>query len=147
MKNTEQKTETQSTEVKNRQIQFNRLLEASHAARQIKTQMIQKAPSLAMAAYYTTLPINHFLINFVYMTEGITDFKKFNEWKQEGATIIKGSKAFPIWGQPIGKQKEERAEEKGENYEATPEEDRRFPICYVFSNLQVKAAEERGAIC
>jgi len=147
MKKHETNTETQNTEIKNRQIQFNRLLEASHEARQIKTCMIEKAPTQAMAAYYATLPINYFILNFVYKTAEITDFKKFNEWKQEGAIIIKGSKAFPIWGQPVGAQKEERAEEKGEHYEATAEENRRFPICYVFSNLQITTKEERGAAC
>jgi len=145
-----QNTETQNVEIKNRQMQFNRLLNASHEARQIKTVLIQKAPSQAMAAYYATLPLNHFLLNFVYKTEGITDFKKFGEWKQTGASVKKGEKAFPIWGQPVGAQKEERAEEKGETYQATDEENRRFPICYVFSNLQVRTAAvaaEGGAVC
>ena len=65
------------------------------------------------------------------------EFKKFRDWKKSGATIKKGSKAFPIWGQPVGTQKESAALEKGEEYSATMEERSKFPICYVFSNLQV----------
>jgi hypothetical protein len=146
MKNFEHQT-AEHTELKNRQIQFNRLVEASHTAREIKLRMINEAPTENAALYYTLQPINFYLLNYVYNAKGITGFKKFNEWKQAGAIVKKGSKAFPIWGQPIGAQKEEAAESKGENYTATDEENTRFPMCYVFSNLQVATTEERGAKC
>ena len=134
-------------EITNRQAQFERLVMASGTAKQIKTRFINEAKTLNIAAYYAALPINHFLLNYVYKAEGITEFNKFNEWKNKGASVIKGSKAFPIWGQPIGTQKEEAAEEKGEAYTATEEENQRFPMCYVFSNLQVATKEERSAKC
>ena len=137
----------ETTEPTNRKQQFDRLLDASHAARKIKDRMIADAPTPKAALYINALPINHFLTNFVYKTEGITDFKKFHEWKQQGASVIKGSKAFPIWGQPVGKQKEEEAKNKGENYTASEEENEHFPMCYVFSNLQVRAIAERGEVC
>jgi len=146
-KNTGKTTTTENTEITNRQKQFDRLLQATSTARQIKTRMIEEAHSVAVAVYYASLPLNHFLTSYVYKAEGITDFKKFQEWKQAGASIIKGTKAYPIWGQPVGIQKEERAEEKGESYEATIEENKRFPMCYVFSNLQVTTAAERGSVC
>jgi hypothetical protein len=137
-------------ELTNRQIQFERLLEASHNAKGIKAQFVKEASTLEAAMYYANLPINHYLINYVYRDkgDGITEFKKFQEWKQAGASVQKGAKAYPIWGQPVGIQKEEEAEAKGENYEATAEENRRFPMCYVFSNLQVRATTtEQGATC
>jgi len=109
--------------------------------------MIADAPTPKAALYINALPINHFLTNFVYKTEGITDFKKFNEWKEVGSSVKKGEKAFPIWGQPIGAQKEDEAQSKGEIYVASEEENRHFPICYVFSNLQVRAIAERGEVC
>jgi len=140
-------TETaENKEITNRQRQFDRLLEATSEARKIKTKSINEATSEAAAYYFATRPINFYLLNHVYKQEGITEFKKFNEWKNESATVIKGSKAYPIWGQPVGAQKEEEAEAKGEAYEATEEENRRFPMCYVFSNLQVRPiTAERGA--
>jgi hypothetical protein len=138
---------TEKKEITNRQAQFNRLLKASQAARKIQQRLIDEAPSQAAAIYYKTRPLNFFLLNFVFKTEGITDFKKFNEWKQQGATVKKGEKAFPIWGQPIGKQKDEEAKSKGENYQATEEEHERYPICYVFSNLQVRSIERKEAAC
>jgi hypothetical protein len=137
----------ETTEPTNRKLQFDRLLKASGTAREIRSRMIDEAPTQKAALYLAGLPVNHYLLNFVYKTEGITDFKKFGEWKQTGAVVKKGSKAFPIWGQPIGAQKEEEAQSKGENYIATEEENKRYPICYVFSNLQVHPIEERGATC
>jgi hypothetical protein len=133
--------------ISNRQIQFNRLLSASGKARELKTKLINEAPTPTEAFYFSAQPINFYLLNFVYKTEGITDFKKFWEWKNEGAAVKKGEKAFPIWGQPIGKQKEEEAKSKGENYTASEEENEHFPICYVFSNLQVRPIEKKEAVC
>ena len=134
-------------EISNRQLQFFRLTRASEAARKIKEQLIKEAPTQAAAIFLNSRPLNYFILNFVYKTNGITDFKKFNEWKQAGATVKKGEKAFPIWGQPIGKQKEEEAKNKGEEYEASVEENERYPICYVFSNLQVRPIERKEAVC
>ena len=135
-------------EISNRQLQFFRLTRASDTARKIKEQLISEAPSEAAALFLTTRPLNYFILNFVYKTNGITDFKKFHEWKHEGATVKKGEKAFPIWGQPIGKQKEEEAKNKGEDYKASEEENERYPICYVFSNLQVRPIERKeAAVC
>ncbi|MDL2312445.1 ArdC family protein [Bacteroidales bacterium OttesenSCG-928-B11] len=129
--------QTGQKELSNRDAQFQRLLEASAAAKTIKAAFMENAKSLKQALYYQSLPLNHYILKYVYMAEGVTEFKKFKEWKSDGATIRKGEKAFPIWGQPVGRQKENEAERKGEEYEATEEERQRFPMCYVFSNLQV----------
>jgi len=138
---------TEESELSNRQIQYNRLTRASETARKIKEKLMEEAPSQAVLIYLNSRPLNFFILNYVYKTEGITVFKKFNEWKQEGASVKKGEKAFPIWGQPVGKQKEVEAKSKGENYEASPEEYELYPICYVFSNLQVKPIERKEAVC
>jgi hypothetical protein len=138
---------TEKKELSNRQIQFDRLIKASQQARELKEQLMKAAPNAQAALTIECKPLNFYLLHYVYKTNGITDFKKFNEWKQQGATVKKGEKAFPIWGQPVGKQKEEEAQSKGENYTASQEENERFPMCYVFSNLQVRAAERKEAVC
>ena len=137
---------TEQKELSNREKQFQRLLEASVAARAIKEDFINNAKSEDQALYYECLPLNHYILNYVYKTEEITDYKKFPEWKSKGATVLKGSKAFPIWGQPVGAQKQEKAEQKGEQYDPTAEEERRFPMCYVFSNLQVSFKNQSQTI-
>ena len=138
---------------KNRAAQFDRLLAASALARQIRDKMINEAKSMAQAMFLESQPLNYFILKFVYAPaeEGTTEFKKFNEWKSEGYTIIKGSKAFPVWSQPTKREKKEQDGEtasapapammENANGEDNGEESRsgreRFNMCYLFSNLQV----------
>jgi hypothetical protein len=139
---------------KNRAAQFDRLLAASALARQIRDKMINEAKSMAQAMFLESQPLNYFILNFVYAPaeEGTTEFKKFNEWKQEGCTIKKGSKAFPVWSQPTSRDKKKEQDGETEsapqpammenaNGEDNGEESRsgreRFNMCYLFSNLQV----------
>jgi hypothetical protein len=67
-----------------------------------------------------------------YMEENqqANEFNTFNQWKEKGYTINKGSKAFIVWGQP---RKAQQVPE-GSN---EPEEYKYWPICYLFSNEQV----------
>ena len=139
---------------KNRAAQFDRLLAASALARQIRDKMINEAKSMAQAMFLESQPLNYFILNFVYAPaeEGTTEFKKFNEWKQEGCTIKKGSKAFPVWSQPTSRDKKKEQDGETEsapapalmenaNGEDNGEESRsgreRVNMCYLFSNLQV----------
>ena len=139
---------------KNRAAQFERLLAASAEARQIRDFMINTAKSAAQALFLESQPLNYFILKFVYAPaeEGTTEFKKFNEWKQEGCTIKKGSKAFPVWSQPTSRDKKKEQDGETEsapapalmenaNGEDNGEESRsgreRFNMCYLFSNLQV----------
>ena len=103
---------------KNRAAQFERLLAASAKARTIRDVMIENARSMEHAAFLGAQPLNYFILKYVYSPaeEGTTEFKKFNEWKQEGYTIKKGSKAFPVWSQPTSR---ERKKQDGET-EPTP---------------------------
>jgi len=78
--------------------------------------------------------VNEGLIQ-VYSADGEhTTFKTFQQWKDEGKFIIRGSKAFAVWGSP---KKAARPEaEEGET-----DEFKYWPLCYLFSNKQV---EERS---
>lgn len=76
--------------------------------------------------------INEGLVRFCYTNEEHETFKKFNEWKQLGYTIVKGSKGFPVWAQPVAAKKQQTEQEK------EADEFEFFPICYLFSNAQVR---------
>lgn len=65
-----------------------------------------------------------------YTTEENKEFKTFNQWIKEGKKIIKGSKAFTVWGKP------QKAVNKNEVKDF--EEFDYFPLCYLFSNAQVQ---------
>lgn len=58
------------------------------------------------------------------------EYNTFNQWKQKGYTINKGVTAFHVWGQP--RQVSQVPEGASE-----PEEYKYWPICYLFSDLQV----------
>ena len=159
VKETPEKKELTAKE-KNRNAQFERLLAASAEARAIREMMINTAKSIEQAMFFEGQPLNYFILKYVYAPaeEGTTDFKKFNEWKKEGYTIIKGSKAFPVWSQPT---KRERKEEDGDTprtaavslmedapgteSDKTRYERERFNMCYLFSNLQVTRREPAAA--
>jgi len=65
----------------------------------------------------------------------IEEFRTFWQWKDEGYTIKKGSKAFLIWGQPRkGSQVAEGSDE--------PDEYSFWPLCYLFANTQVFRPEK-----
>lgn len=60
----------------------------------------------------------------------IIEFRTFNQWKQDGATILKGSKAFLVWGQP-------RQVSQVPEGSTEPEEFKYWPLAYLFANTQV----------
>lgn len=62
--------------------------------------------------------------------EEISEFNTFNQWKEQGYTIKKGSKAFLFWGQP-------RKISQVPEGSSEPEEFKYWPICYLFTDTQV----------
>lgn len=78
--------------------------------------------------------INEGLIEH-YKKGGHEQFKTFGQWKDSGFSIKKGSKAFLVWGSP-----REIVHPDPENND---DEFRYFPLCYLFSDLQVEPAKER----
>ncbi len=72
---------------------------------------------------------------YIEKNPAIEEFKTFQQWKAEGATVRKGEKAYLIWGQPRrGEQVPEGSNE--------PEEYKYWPMCYLFANTQVITAEQ-----
>jgi len=98
----------------------------------------QEAGNDTRVLYWASKTINFMLLNFIYDTGGAKEFKTFMQWKHEGATIKKGEKALIVWGQPLGS----RAEDEGK----APEDSDSlfFPLCYLFSENQVRKAEENA---
>ena len=72
--------------------------------------------------------INEGLIR-LYSQDGHSEFKTFHQWKKDGKSIKKGSKAFTVWASP--------QEIPHPDPESDDEEMTYFPICYLFSNKQV----------
>lgn len=66
----------------------------------------------------------------------IKEFRTFGQWKDEGYTIVKGSKAYTIWGQPRKVSQVPEGEEE-------PEEYKYWPLCYLFAITQVYKPEKK----
>jgi hypothetical protein len=83
--------------------------------------------------------VNEGLIYLYDQQQGVEcEYNTFHQWKEKGCTIIKGVHAFCVWGQPKNvKQTPEGATEE-EEYEY-------WPICYLFSDLQVINLEQKEA--
>lgn len=64
----------------------------------------------------------------IYAEQGHTELKTFWEWKEEGKSVKKGEKALLLWGRPRQSQQDDDEDDEFKFY----------PLCYVFSNLQVK---------
>lgn len=86
------------------------------------------------------MTINEILLSMIYETDGATEFNTFGQWKELGYTILKGSKAFVIWGQPrTGNEKKEETDKAAES--EGEDEYSFFPVCYLFSDKQVRKIE------
>lgn len=99
-------------------------------------ELSQGARALIETGEYAT--VNEALIGvYAEENEGIEKFKTFGQWKNDGYTIVKGSTAFLVWGQP---RKVEQVPEGADE----PEEFKYWPLCYLFANTQVfKPGEEK----
>lgn len=120
------------------------LINLSNMAKKLREDMADAAETAEEAEFWATRTINYMLLNHTYNTDGATEFNTFNQWKERGATIKKGSSAFLIWGQPVGRQKADKAAAKGEEQTDDSEYDY-FPLCYLFSDKQVITADELEA--
>lgn len=78
----------------------------------------------------------------IYKESGHIELKTLHQWNKEGKRIKKGEHALCLWGRP--KQKEDLEAPKNDTDKNSPDENdplNFFPICYVFSNLQVHEKE------
>lgn len=88
--------------------------------------------------------INEALIECIYKTDGHEEFNTLPQWNKRGYKVIKGSRAFLVWGSPKEMSKEQQAEAaKAAEQSEEDETDNFWPLCYLFSNLQVEPAEAR----
>lgn len=88
------------------------------------------SPFVVLGEYET---VNEGIIDMFYRPSGHIELHTFRQWREKGFTVKKEEKALLLWAKPLSALKEERKEE--------PEEDEKidfFPVCFVFSQLQVK---------
>lgn len=69
----------------------------------------------------------------VYAGQGHTTLKTLKQWNLEGFQVKKGEHAFLLWGSPVTRPKQEP-----EPTDDDTDESDFFPVCFVFSQYQVK---------
>ena len=73
--------------------------------------------------------------SYMEQNTDISEFKTFRQWKEEGATVRKGEKAYLVWGQP-------RKVEQVPEGSTEPEEFKYWPVCYLFADTQIYKPSE-----
>lgn len=99
------------------------------------SETVRLLQQLGELKVYSTL--NEALIEYYRKAEGDSElvFKTFNQWKEEGFSVIKGCKAFKIWSAKINATKLEAGAE-GESAKA--KEFKFFNVCCLFSSNQIE---------
>lgn len=113
------------------------LIHMSVKARTHIKKMLDEAKTDAEMMFWSSLRINDVLAMWYKESTGATDFKTFNQWKEEGYNVKKGEKAFVLWSK---KRQATAAQEENKNED--PESYEFFPIAYLFSDLQVEKQTE-----
>lgn len=110
---------------------------ATKVAKKINSQYMERRTALSKLSTTIKLQMKMGLIDApsinaalieLYNQEGHSNFKTFNQWKALGKSIIKGSRAFTVWGSPINSKPDPQVEQ---------DEFQFFPLCYLFSEQQV----------
>lgn len=117
------------------------LIENSVIARRIKKERVESAKTENEALLWMSKGVNDIIRDSIYNLKG-KELKTFKQWKNDGATVKKGSKAFPFWGQPLQATSKNKKEAAGE--EKTEESKYEYwPICLLFSEDQVVSLEDK----
>ena len=89
------------------------------------------------------MSINEILVHEFYTDSENTEFNTFHQWKIKGMNIIKGSKAFLVWGKKRDA-KEQQEQPKQEQQQDEESNYKFFPVCYLFSNKQVQPKNNKN---
>jgi hypothetical protein len=112
------------------------LSELSRKAEALKKQKQEDAGTITEQLFWASRTVNYMLLKYMYDTEGAEEFKTLVQWRKAGYKVKKGSKSFTIWAQPReGRYKDQKEKEEEKDDEHKYEF---FPICHLFSNLQVE---------
>jgi len=131
---TEKTHPTQENKEVSASIQKRKVLSSiSNKLRRIREHKVKNAQNENEAMRWAGFKINDLIMMFLHNPTGNKEFKTFYQWKKEGKTIIKGSHAALIWGQPIAA----HSKVMQENEEPNEETYKLFPLCYLFSQDQV----------
>lgn len=103
-----------------------------HRERRDELKALSKTAKLAISMGAEEKTVNEFLIE-MYTDAENQEFHRLEQWSAKGFKVKKGSKSFLVWGKPKNRQNEEAKKTTSDE-----DEDKFFPLCYLFSNAQVE---------
>lgn len=103
--------------------------------RRNELKALSKIAQLAIKSEETDASsVNEWILDYYREQEpAISEFNTFNQWKEKGFSIKKGSTAYVIWGSP---RKVENPEPENSG-DSDNDEYKYWPLCYLFSDQQV----------
>ena len=97
---------------------------------------LSAAVKIRMELYGDFASVNEGLIS-MYSNDIHKKFRTFKDWKKSGFNVIKGSKAFFVWSNPI-KAKKQAENSLNDTKEVANKDYKFFGMAYLFSNAQVE---------
>ena len=98
-------------------------------------ELSQSVHDLVEKGVYPT--INEAIIAVHYRDGRHTEFKNYEQWKQDGFQVQKGEKAFLLWGRPRESKPNDKEKDELEMEQSKEDAYTFFPVAHVFSNAQV----------
>jgi len=105
----------------------------SNQAAEIKEELLHAAKNDAEIHEINEMKVNDIIVNFIHKKGEHQEFKTFKGWLKDGKAVKKGEHAFLVWGRPKAVQEQEQ----GKKTEGETDEDKFFPVSFIFSNAQV----------
>ena len=107
-----------------------------HRERRDELKALSKVAKLAITMGGEERTVNEILIT-MYTDAENKEFQTLQQWSAKGYKVKKGSKSFLVWGKPKNRQNEETKKTTSDE-----DEEKFFPLCYLFSNAQVEPREK-----
>lgn len=117
------------------------MIDKRKALRTLSNAAIQAAEDIGINP--DKYKVNDLLMLLIYNPQQTHTYSTFIGWKLQGHTIIKGSKAYMLWGQPINRTRTDKATGKTIQGNDDNTEAPFFPLAYLFRDDQTIKIETR----
>lgn len=104
----------------------------AHKAKRKQLRDLSQIAKQRIASDCEGMTVNEVLIQEFYRDEENTEFNTLWQWNAKGMKVKKGAISFVVWGKPKSHQEQPQTPQTEED------EDKFFPLCYLFSNAQVE---------
>ena len=84
--------------------------------------------------------VNELLIQYYMQRLGAKELNTFEQWRNKGFQVRKGSVSFMVWGKPLKEQKDQEDPDDTQDMENP----NYFPVCHLFDVSQVAPIQTKA---